>query len=595
MDLGLRVLVLVSFAVLMMPVLAQSGYSQGTSGLEIVAYPSRIAYLNAEEIQVNYLVYFQNGEPAYGGSGLWQLQYFYNGTVICEGNFTLPSGMIGISPQKYKLGTDRYSMSVTYAIGNMSTSTRLDFFVVNYTEFHYSLYVAPLVDDYVKLIIDDNVEYLVGGIYLNIPVPDLTVDFISLHSHNQEIMNISHPLNLNMYGMGEYYLPLPENVSVARIFVSVAHKIMNITYSRETSLHFYYTDLSGPPLAGGYLNLSVKSVEQHNEPLYYHFEILDKNDLLLYHSWGNHSGISYRIPENYAGTLRVRCEIFNATGRIYTLDSVYDVKYALLDVYFDKYNYAPGSSFYVLVNFRSYVIKNVTFLYNVMGMLGSGYVTLYTRETADRKLEIKVPEEPPSSYRIEVYAISSRYSAFSAAEIHIFQGVELELKVLTESSYVTHVYTPGQIVEIRYHLSHSVEGGRLLYGFGDEFYKNPKVIFLGNECDGTVQIRIPGETYTGIYEVHFLLRYDGGEVERTILINVDRNPSWTFYNIIGMPLGHFVLLLIFLVVVVLLIFLRISEKNVREMKKRHRKKEKKVEQKEENSEKTEKDGEKKDS
>ncbi len=581
---GLKLKAVAMLLILTSLLLIPAAYSSSTqnSKLSIVAYPTKSAYLNNEEIQINYFVYAQNGMPVYGGAGHWELRFFYNNTVICGGNFTLPSGVIAILPQLYSLDTNRYLFSIQYKFDNSTIATSTEFFVVNHTSFYFRLNAMPLSGNYLRVIIDDNVDYMINGVYITIPVPYLPVDYISLWYGRKEVKNFSNPLSLDMYGVGEYNLEIPSNASSVKIFTSVAGKIMNVSYSPPTSMNFYFSLQNDLLLSGGYLNLSVNSVSQRNGALYYHFEVMDKDGSILTYSWGNSSGITYRIPDDYSGVIRVHCEIYNSTQRIYSLDSAFMVKKAVLRVYFDKHNYTANSDFYALVDFKSYVIKNATFLYNVMRKTASGYVTLLTKVTKERKLKIHVPENPPSSYKVVVYAISHRFQEVSSSVIFLYKEVSLRIQLLTKSSYVTHVYTPGQILEIRYSLSAPVEEGRLLYGFGDQFYRNPHVIFLGKEMDGTVKIRIPDDIQTGIYEIHFVLRYKGGEEERVLLINVDRNPSWTFFSILGMPLGHFVLILIFLVVLVLLMFVRISEKRVEEKRKWLRKrkaKEKKKEQK----------------
>jgi len=563
------IIVLMTFS-LLIP-FTQGYHYYGDSRIEILAYPSKTAYLSNEEIQVSYLVYGKNGEPLYGGDGHWVFTYFYNNTLICKGNFTLPTGLIGIFPSQYHLHTDRYMLLITYTYGNFTTSREIDLFVVDYTEFYYQLNILPLTDNYLKLVIDDNVEYQIGGIFYNIPVPTLKVDYISIYAKGGLIENASSPFFLDSYGRGEYYFRIPTNVTRIRIVTSVANKVLNITYTPRQAMSFYFSTHSKELLAGGYLNLTVKSMHSENESFNYHFEIRDSQGNLLFYAHGNHSSLIYRIPEDFSGILAVRCDIYNSTQKIYTLQSNFHVKYAILNLYFDRLNYTPQSRFTVAVDFKSYVIKNVTFVYNVMAYMGLGYATLFTKTTKDKTLEVEVPKDAPESYRIEVYAISPHFVMEAGEEIHLLKEIGLKVKMLTQSSYVTHVFTPGQKVVIRYSLSESVNEGRLLYGFGDEFYAHPNVIMLGKERDGTVSIEIPKNIDTGIYVIHFTLLYDGGRVDRELLIYVDKNPSWTFYSILGMPLGYFLLILIFVVVLALLILLKISEKGLqreRERKKR---------------------------
>ena len=565
MDLRITGVYIISLLILL-AIFVPAGYSEKIGGINIVAYATKGAYLSNEEVQIKYFIYFDNGRPAYGGRGFWELRYFYNNTPIKRGNFTLPSGVIGILPQVYGLDTNRYSLTITYTVENLTLSKKVNFFIVNYSHFHYALYLNPMPGNYIQVIINDDVEYLVSGIYLNIPLPELPVEFISLYSDGREIGNISQPFQLDEYGKGFYYLRLPENITKVTIFASVARKVMSISYTPKPSTNFYFSEVEEPLLSGGFLNLSVRSVKEFNEELYYHFEIRDAQNNLLYYTWGNSSGINYRISPNYNGILKIHCDIYNSTTKVYSLESFYSVRYANLNIYFDRENYVPNSTFQVFVDFKSYVIRNATFIYNVMANFGSGYVTLFTRVSQERELKVKVPEDAPSSYRVEVYAVSSDFSYFSSEEIDIVREVSLQLELLTKSSYVTNVYAPGQVIEIRYSLSKSVDEGRLLYGIDEYFYKEPQVTLLSKEKEGVVSIKIPENAATGIHEIHFLLKYKDGEVERTILINVDAEPPWTFYDIIGMPLGYFILILIFLVIVILLISLRISEKRLKKMK-----------------------------
>ncbi len=566
-------LLLIFMLIFTLPV--KGSFQNESNSINVEIYPVQSAYFDNQEVQVNYLIHGENGRELYGGKGFWSLRYFLNGTEICHGNFTLPSGTIGFLPDNYFLDTDEYSIVIEYEKDGKKGVGETTFFILNHTKFYYEIYVSSYEGRYLKVSINDAVNYPSGsGIYYTIAVPNLPVDFLSIYSGNSVILNKSEPFTLNSRGYGEYFLKLPEGTKSLQIVASVSGKMEKIDYTVPTNYQFYFNLPKEKYLSGEYLNLSVVSAKDYAQTFFYRFYLSNVYGHLLYFQDGKNATLSYKIPVNYQGSVLIRCDIYNDTQRIYTLYHAIQVRYAFLYIYLDKLSYQPGQDVKIMVNFESIVMKNVSFIYRIFKYSIYTSTEIYSRETQKQEITFHVPENPPQSYYIEVTAITPQYTQKAWASISLAPQVLLHVSLLTKSSYTTGIFTPGEKIDLAYSISGNISDAILYYGLDEKFYESPSGVEI-KSSQGTIEIMLPENIKSGVHEIHFLLKYRGGEVERDLLISVNTGPSWVFYNVMGVPLGFFLMFVILIVILIVLVLIHISSKKLKDenMKREIRKEE----------------------
>lgn len=537
-----------------------------SEGITIEIALSKNAYLTSESIKLTYFVYLQNGEAPDGGEGSWILSPVTNNTVIFKGNLSTPSGTITIPLDTYNFVFNTYEIRLNYTYNNLSAENTVLVTIVPVESYTYQMYVYPLTGIFRP------------GAYARVifssPVPGLTVKYISCTVYNTTYFNITNPLVLDSLGRGYYYFKIPDLSTGTEVIITsdIAGKIKNYTFVISDENMFYFAStksLNDTFLSGETLSLRVDG-GNNGSSYNYLFEIFGKGGELLKRYFGESNSLEYVIPKNYSGSLDIFCRVYNTTSLLQVLHRAITVKYGLITVYFDKPWYTANTEIKCFINFKSFVMNNATFIYNIYADFGSGYVLISSITTQGASIDITVPKYAPQSYKVIVYAVEGVFFVSSFSTINLGTPVGISAYILTQSAYVTGVFTPGQEIEIKFTISGEfLENARLYYGFADEFYTNPQVLILNNKTEGTITVVIPQNARTGIYEIHLLLVYSGGEKETGVFINVNDNPAWTNYKVfLDIPLGSFIPLIGFIIIsVVMGVYFLPKKKSAKERSK----------------------------
>ena len=527
--------------------------SGSSSGIHIDAYTNKNFYLNNEVITVTYSVYKDNGRPV-SGSGRWDLEFWnytsLNYTVVAEGTFSHSEGSIKINLASYNLsnaGTGRnYYINMEYSTSYAHTSTVLNVQIMDVRYYIFHIYTAPISGTY-------SPNYY-AKLVISSMVPSLPIDYIKVFYEGGTILYLKNAyLNSDGYYYRSFLIPSDaypgENIYISS---SIEGKTETVYFTVEKDYGLYLSsneNLNEVFLSGESVNITVKSKTPIDAP-YYRFWIEDENGNTIMKTSGNVSYMSFKIPADYSGLVIIKCSVFNSTQKIGSLRTTISVVYASITLYADRNTYTGGEEITVYTDFKSYVMKNPQFIYNVFADFGNGYTLINTVSTDKKSITIDVPSNPPESYRIGVYAIDGSMHASSYIVIEYENLVTMDAYVITKSDYSTKVYTPGQTIEIKYTLNDEVDDAILKYGFDEQFYREPQIIYLGHVKGGVITLEIPENTKTGIHAIHIHLSYKGGEITKDVYIQVDENPPWGLYVVWGMPLIDFLILLIVIAITV---------------------------------------------
>ncbi len=535
-----------------------------SGGIHIDAYPNKNFYLNNEILTITYLVYGDNGRPV-SGSGLWDLKFWnytsMNYTTVAKGTFTEAEGSININLAVYNLsnaGVGRdYYIDIDYSTSSAEATTTLSVRIMDIKYYYFQIYTSPISGTYspgryARLIISS-------------PVPSLSIEHVRVFYGGGTILYVKNT-HLDWDGQYSQSFAIPSNASPGeKVYVSAfiegKEKTTNFTVEKDYGIYISSNrNLNEDFLSGDAVNLTVKSHASINSP-YYRFVVKDGNGKLIIMNSTSTGNFSYKIPEDYSGILTIQCSVFNATQEIGTLKVSISVVYAYITLYSDINNYTGGETITIYRDFRSNVMKNPQFVYNLFADFGYGYTLIKTLTTENKSMKINVPEDPPISYRLVVYALEGGMMAYSSLTVGYENLVTMDAYIITKSDYAYNIYTPGQTIEVKYVLTKDVSDAILKYGFDNNFYKAPHIQYLGHAKSGFITLQIPENARTGIHALHISISYKNGETNSVVYIQVNENPSWCLYLVWGIPLIDFIILLIVITVTVFaVIYLKYGKK-----------------------------------
>ncbi len=541
-----------------------SGSNQSTIHMDV--YTDKSTYLNDETINITYFIYGDNGKMVFG-SGRWYLKYWnytsMNYTIIAQGNFTRPDGTIAIDLNNYNIsnaGIGRnYWIDLFYSTSDSQVSKTLMVTIMDVSYYYFKIYLTPISGAfspgrYVK-------------ITLSSPVPSLPINYIHIFYNSG---TIAYLRNKRFDNDGLYYetFQIPNDISPGKkVYVKATVKgrteNSNFTVQRDYGIYIISNKkLTDKFLSGDYINLTVRSEKEIDSP-YYHFVVKSGSGKIITETFQDYKNFSYRISDDFQGTLIIICSVFNSTQKIATLKIAVSVVYADLHVYFNKNYYSDNDSFTAYVDFKSKVISDPKIVYNVFADFGYGYELIKSINTDNRSLTIKVAYPYPQSYKVVVYAINDQFVSSSMAVINYSNPITINAYVMTHSNYASGIYTPGQSVEIKFEINGNINDAVLRYGLDENFYTNPKIWVLGDIKSGTITVKIPDHAKTGIHIIHMEISYTGGSVDKEIYIQVDENPPWSLYLVWGIPIVDFIILLIIITLTVsLYLYVKCKEKGI---------------------------------
>lgn len=507
------------------------------------------AYLPSQKINVTYYVYLPNGRVVSDGMGKWYLNNsenqsnVANGTLVSgHGELHIDLGNYNVTPPGSKMD---YLLTLVYREDNASAKGTATVTILNPDFFSYDLFTAPVSGGYYP-----------GSFFeicINSPIGKLPVNYVEVSEGNFTISNLTG-LYLDKDGHLRYNMKLPEDILPGTV-INLSADIIGVvkdfylTVQRDYGLNLML-NAQNNLISGDSVTIAVTNASGIEDP-YYHFYVRDVHGNVIYRYYTAQNFTTFRVPRNFTGYLFFVVDVYNKTQKIGELSKYREIKAANMELYFDRESYHARDTFHAILNFRSNVMSDPTFIYELYASYDGVYYDLVERiETTAKVINITVPQNPPVSYRVRVTAIDEENQETVQAFIYYSTPAIIDARIITKSPYATGVFTPGEVVEIEYNVTGNFRNGILYYGFDNEFYSNPKVIRVDSGGEGHISVTIPEDMKKGLYALHLKLVYDGGEIEKEVLIPVDDNPPWSQYLILTMPAGDFFSILVIVVVVV---------------------------------------------
>ncbi len=548
------------------------GISKGAeSKLGIDMSTDKTTYFLDDIVNVTYFVYSSNGREVSGGSGMWYLNYSSNNTNIANGTVSYGHGYFIINLKDCNItqaaGGTPYFITLVYHYQNQTVSESKVIYIMDPNSMWFNLYSSPLSGGYYP---DSYVK-----ISIRAPMGNLPLKYLKIVYNGSTWKNVKN-LALNKYGEISYTFQIPGNWKPeAEVNISAeimnASRYVNFKIQRYFGMYLQVQGKSDAIISGDDITIAVISHVKIDSP-YYHFYVRTQQGEMLYRFYTFQNYTIYHVPSSFSGFLVISCEIFNSTEKISEIQKTIYVSYSEMRVYFNRENYHDGGEFGALVYFRSNVMKSPTFIYEIYESYGGYMVHANTIMSNKTEIKVEVPENAPDYYMVVVKAVSGGFTDAASGIIKKAYFVSLISQIITKSVYATGVYTPGQSLEIQYSISGKFKMGVLYYGFGDEFYKSPNIKYINHSESGYLNFKIPNNINSGIYIFHLKLVYEGGEVEKDVLVNVDPNPPWSQYLIFTIPAADFLTLVILATLVIFsIIYIKYpmrekSEKNIGEEK-----------------------------
>ena len=548
------------------------GISKGAeSKLGIDMSTDKTTYFLNDVVNVTYFVYSSNGREVGGGIGKWYLNSSNDNTNLANGTVSYGHGYFKINLGNCNItqaaGGTPYFITLVYNYENQTVSKSKVIYIMEPESMWFNLYSSPLSggyypESYVKITI-------------KAPVGNLSVDYLRIEYNGSLWKNVEN-LALNKYGEAAYTFQIPadwkpnEDVNVSAKIIN-ASRYVNFKIQRYFGIYLQIQGESNAVISGDDITIAAISQREIDSP-YYHFYVRTQQGEMLYRFYTFQNYTIYHVPASFSGFLVISCEVFNSTEKIGEIQKTIYVGYSEMKVYFNRENYHDGGEFGVLVYFRSNVMKNPTFIYEIYESYGSYMVHANTVMSNKKEIKVEVPENAPDYYRVVVKAVSGIYTAATSGTIRKANFISLTSQIITKSVYATGVFTPGQSIEIQYSISGKFKMGILYYGFGDQFYTSPQIKYVNHSENGYLSFKIPDNINSGIHVFHIKLVYDGGEVEKDVLVNVDANPPWSQYLIFTIPAADFLTLVILATLVIFsIIYIKYprkekNEKNIVEEK-----------------------------
>ncbi len=562
----MKLLPLIVFALLIIQLIP---LSSAQTNLNIEMYTDRQNYLNTQTINVSYDVYGNNGRTISGGKGTWYLNYTANGTLLSGGNITSSHGQLRIELSQYNLSAVgagmEFTLSFIYHYDNTSAKKSSYIWIINPNFVRVTIQVYPTGNGFFPG------DFTTIEIYSS--VTQIPVAYVSI-KHNGSLWKNITGLWIKNSGYVNYNFQIPviwKSGDSVEIVAKIGNSTGDSSFTIQNNYHLQIiiNKKINDIISGDRINITVNYTNVKNP--YFHFYI-NSTYATLYHYFTANNHISFLIPENYSGVINIVCIVYNATTIIGEVNKLINVRYAFLDVQFNREYFKAGENIGVYVDFRSNVIKSPAFVYQIYEKNGYNYYLSQEITTSSRFITIHVPSNPPNQYTVVVFAKSVLYSATASAMIYYQEPVFLTANIVTRSSYAIAVYTPGEKLLINYQVSGNAGKGFLYYGFGNGFYTNPKIIRINGSKIGYLSIIIPQTVRNGIYEIHMKIASTVGSREISIPVSVNDNPPWSQYLIFTIPAADFLTLIMVAAMVVAGVFYIKYDKTKKDVKSQNDKK-----------------------
>lgn len=260
--------------------------------------------------------------------------------------------------------------------------------------------------------------------------------------------------------------------------------------------------------------------------------------ILLDQEVTSNNKITYNIPDDFQGSLRVSVIAKNSEGFSDTDQNTVQVEYGYMLVDADKEEYNAGDTIRVDFELKTNVMTSPEFFYAVE----TGTVTVETGPAGTDHFTFEVGAVPPDSYVFVVYAVDDGRLAEGQDTSRLVSGFILQIELNQIS------YSPGDTITIDYEVkargtSHLPGTFSLSYGIdGAPFYHHQT-----DEAKGTVTYEIPKNVNEGNQIFMMQDTSTGAFAVETIYVKSGANPLW-WAQLADIPL-IVIIVLIWLVIV----------------------------------------------
>lgn len=247
--------------------------------------------------------------------------------------------------------------------------------------------------------------------------------------------------------------------------------------------------------------------------------------------------IKFSLPANTNGYLYLSVTASDAAGNTASSSIAIEITQAMLVLNPSVVEYSPSSV--------------VTFNYHIVGSGFSSPVYYYTvtdfsgaivgsGSTTSGSFQFSVPKNPSEQYTITLTATNKTSGGVLTQAVTIYEISGLELSFsLSQSSYVSGTYSPGQTVSIHYDITSvgtsSLSSSYLLYIWMPGYAKSYRE-YTVSSSSGTVSYTIPKGLSQGGYQIDvYAASALGSGSTPTVSQNVKVSqvePFWN-YNVVG--------------------------------------------------------------
>jgi len=431
-------------AILVMSTIAFSAYgaSDEIDGKRFEAYLEKDYYLTNEVLKAYYAAYNTTTGELLSGAGHWEIwETLWWGpwdTMVAEGNFTSPSGVLQISLSTYNMTAGRYVLYMTYNVSGDVLEVSLYFDVddiwVNVNV--YSMEDGYYPNSYVMLDIYSNaIGANVGPITVYVEdAPDQWRDIAMYSSGDLNLVISSN-------GHAKWYYRLPNYDPGTRIMFRVEVKGYQteeiITMEEKVQYILYLSTDKDSYAPGDTLNVEVKAEGTYpSGNLIYHWRIRWGGDT-IYYTVSSSNTLSYKIPTWVSSWwLTILVDIYDGDNLIKDdlQTSVWvGVDYGDLYVIPEKDTFTgPGDRITLWFILDSEYIHNPMYLVTVEAYRDYTSIWSTTYETSDSTYTLTVPQVNATSLWVSVLAVEGGKTISDSVYLSKSVGT---LNVIPEKNY----------------------------------------------------------------------------------------------------------------------------------------------------------------
>ncbi len=266
--------------------------------------------------------------------------------------------------------------------------------------------------------------------------------------------------------------------------------------------------------------------------------------------------ISFQLPSGMSGTLFIEVSASDARGNSATSYAEASVSQAVLIVNPSTTEYSPSA----VVTFSYQIVgagySSPVYFYKITDQAGNNVLSGTTTASSFR---FNVPASPSDQYTVEITATNSTSGGVLTQSVTIYElsGLQFAFSI-SQSSYVTGTYSPGQTVKLFYRIStlgpSSPSSTYDIYVWISGFYDSYREYTVSAQS-GTLSYQIPSGVGQGSYSISaYAVSLPGNSYTPTIgqsLRVSGVEPFWNYNVVGGVSLGSAIMGIVTLIALAL--------------------------------------------